>query len=679
METMTLNWGILAPGKIAHEFARGIADSRSGQLVAVGSRQSEKARAFGAEYGVDAARCYGSYDDLLADPTVQAIYIALPNHLHAEWTVRCARAGKHVLCEKPLATNYAEAMVVIEEVRRCGVFLMEAFMYRCHPQIARLLQLIHDEQAIGQLRHIQATFSFNMGPQYTNIRLSNPAAGGGIMDVGCYTASIARLLAGSEPSKVAGVAQIGDISRVDELATASLLFPTGAVATLTCGTQAAADHELRLWGSSGSIRLPSPWCRCPGVGQIFVYRNGQSEPEVITVAAPSNIYAIEADLVADCIAAGRTQAPSPCMTWADSLGNMALLDSWRAAAGLEFDNEKPAVLVSAPATLRVDPPAGMTAMPYGQITGVTKPISRLVLGSIPLVNRGLPLACALLDTFVAAGGTTLDTAQSYGQGATDRILGQWMAMRGNREQIVIIGKGVHPRGYGPRVTPTAITSDLCDSLGWLQTDYIDLYFLHRDDTSQPVGPIMDTLNEHRAAGRIRAFGASNWTARRIAEANAYAEAHGLVGFVASSPNFTLAVPNDVPWPGCVSVSMGDGSELDWYRATRFPLFSWSSMAQGFFSGYYTPDDTSAKDMVRCWYSVGNWERLRRATELGRTRQATASQVALAYVLHQSFPTFALTGPATIEELRITLDGLRVSLTPAEMQWLNLEVQDRPDA
>ena len=139
---------------------------------------------------------YQGYDALLADPAIDAVYISLPNHLHAEWTIRCAEAGKHILCEKPLTVNYQEAVPVIEAVRKHDVFMMEAFMYRCHPQTARLAELIRSG-AIGQVRVIQAHFSYNMhGPQ-NNIRQQNAAAGGGIMDVGCYTASMSRLIAGA--------------------------------------------------------------------------------------------------------------------------------------------------------------------------------------------------------------------------------------------------------------------------------------------------------------------------------------------------------------------------------------------------------------------------------------------------------------------------------------------------
>jgi predicted dehydrogenase len=330
-----LQWGIMGTGKIAEVFAKGIAGSQTGTLVAVGSRTQESAERFGAQY--DVPRRHPSYEALIADPEVQAIYISMPNHIHAEWAIRCAEADKHILCEKPLTVNHAEAVTVIEAIRKHDVFMMEAFMYRCHPQTAKLKELI-TQQVIGEVRLIQSNFSYNMGPNYENIRMRNDVAGGGIMDVGCYTASMARLIAGSEPEEVVGVAHIGPISRVDERATASLKFPGGIVASLACGTQVSVDSELRIWGSAGHIRVPNPWFPGETGNKILVHKAGESAPTEVLVEGGSALYAIEADTVARYLDA--RQAPSPCMTWEDSLGNMATLDAWRRAVGLVFDVEK---------------------------------------------------------------------------------------------------------------------------------------------------------------------------------------------------------------------------------------------------------------------------------------------------------------------------------------------------
>ena len=332
--TDRLRWGILATGKIAGTFAKGVAASRTGVNAAVGSRTMESAERFGVEHNIQ--RRHGSYQELLDDPEVDAIYISLPNHMHAEWTVKCARAGKHILCEKPFTVNLAEAEAVIEIVRQSGVFLMEAFMYRCHPQTARLATLLRDG-AVGDVRLIQANFCYNMGPSYENIRLSNPAAGGGIMDVGCYTVSMARLVAGEEPVSVTGDGVIGDISRVDEQAVASLRFPSGAVANLACATQVSADSELRIWGSAGNIRVPNPWFPGESNSRIILQRSGSDASEEL-VNSDVPLYAVEADTVAAGV--NGQEAPPPCMTWQDTLNNMRVLDAWRKQAGLVFDVEK---------------------------------------------------------------------------------------------------------------------------------------------------------------------------------------------------------------------------------------------------------------------------------------------------------------------------------------------------
>jgi predicted dehydrogenase len=326
--------GASSGGEVRRDLRQGIAASQTGTLAAIGSRTQESADRFGDEYNVP--RRHASYEALLADPEVDVVHISLPNHLHAEWTVRCAEAGKHILCEKPFTVNHAEAVRTLEAVKRHDVFFMEAFMYRCHPQTARLAQLLA-EKAIGEVRLIQCNFCYNMGPGYENIRMRRDVAGGGIMDVGCYTVSMARLVAGAEPDQVTGAAHIGPISRVDEQATASLRFPSGAVANLACATQVATDNDLRVWGSEGSIRVPNPWFPGESGNKIVVQRADEKTPEEIMVDGGAPLYAIEADTVARHL--GARQAPPPCMTSDDTLGNMAALDAWRRAVGLAFDGE----------------------------------------------------------------------------------------------------------------------------------------------------------------------------------------------------------------------------------------------------------------------------------------------------------------------------------------------------
>jgi aryl-alcohol dehydrogenase-like predicted oxidoreductase len=222
-------------------------------------------------------------------------------------------------------------------------------------------------------------------------------------------------------------------------------------------------------------------------------------------------------------------------------------------------------------------------MKYGRVEGIDKPVSRLVQGTLMLSTDDLEANIEFLDGIRALGCNSFDTAQIYGNGEAERTLGAWMDLRGNRSDVFILSKGGHHNADRRRVTVFDIASDLFDSLARLKTDYIDLYLLHRDDPGVPVGPLVEALNEHTSEGRIRAFGGSNWSVNRILEANLYARNHGLMPFVASSPNFSLAVRKEEIWEGCLSISGPRGAEeRAWYRQSQMPVFTWSSLAQGFF-------------------------------------------------------------------------------------------------
>ena len=319
------------------------------------------------------------------------------------------------------------------------------------------------------------------------------------------------------------------------------------------------------------------------------------------------------------------------------------------------------------------------AMRYGSIPGVGDRVSRLVLGSMVLSTEPerFDNACRLLDRFVAAGGTTVDTARIYAHGTSEEAFGQWLARSGRRADMVIVGKGAHhdTETLERRVTPAAIHADIQGSLRAMGLETIDIYILHRDNLEVEVGPIVEALNAEVDAGRIKAFGGSNWTHQRITEANAFARVKNLRPFMVSSPNLALAVPNEPMWMECVSIA-GDEEAQAWYRRTGMPVFAWSSQARGFFSGRFRPDLTEgatqdAENVIRTYYSTDNWERYRRADELAEQKGATLRQVALAWVLHQPFDVYALIGPATVAELDDCLGALDLELTAEEVAWLNL--------
>lgn len=305
-------------------------------------------------------------------------------------------------------------------------------------------------------------------------------------------------------------------------------------------------------------------------------------------------------------------------------------------------------------------------MLYHQFSALPLPASGLVLGTAGMSSSNAATACAVLDAFVDGGGTLIDTARIYARGESEAIVGNWLVSRDLRANVLVESKGCHPRGDEARVSKDALDDDLTRSLAALRTDAIDLYLLHRDDPSVPVGEIVDWLAEHRRGGRMRAYGGSNWSPARVDAANAYARAHGLAPFAAVSNNLSLGVAKAPMWKGCLSV---DAAALRWHLATQTPNLAWSSQAHGFFSGRFTPADRGHADVVRVYYSAENWERLRRAQRLGAQRGLIAIQIACTYVLSQAFPSLAIVGPATVDELHSSLAAADVKLTDAELAWL----------
>jgi aryl-alcohol dehydrogenase-like predicted oxidoreductase len=323
-------------------------------------------------------------------------------------------------------------------------------------------------------------------------------------------------------------------------------------------------------------------------------------------------------------------------------------------------------------------------MEYRTLDGIPAKLSRIVQGTIPVSSDNQEASNALLDAVWEHGGRTFDTAHGYGGGKAERGLGAWIASRGVRDEVVILGKGAHPYEGRKRVTPEDITSDLHESLERLGVDVIDLYVLHRDDTDVPVGPIVEILNEHQQAGKIRQFGGSNWTTARIEEANAYAAEHGLTPFTVSSPNFSLAPQAVAPWEGCLSISGPEGAaERQWYVDHQMPIFPWSSLAGGFFSGRFRRDNLDSftenldKLAVKSYAFEENFQRLDRVQEVADRYGVSVPQVALAWVIDQPMEVFPLVGSRTGEEFAANAEALKLKLSPAEIAWLDLQTDERP--
>jgi predicted dehydrogenase len=336
--TQTLAFGVMGTGNIASQFAGGVRDARRSRIVAAASRQQATADAFAARFALPAA--YGDYQRLLDDPAVQAVYIALPNHLHHEWTIRALQAGKHVLCEKPLACTAGQAGEMVDAARRSGRKLVEAFMYRTHPLIPAVQQQIA-AGAIGQVKAIRTSFCFRVRKVESNVRFRPEMAGGGLMDVGCYCIDFSRLMGRGDVQQATVLAQRHETG-VDDLAVGVLRLSSGVLATFTCGMTVQADNTATICGDEGSIEIPVPW-KPPVLGAEYALvratpprMDGMTQDgpvrQLFRVNADRPLYALEADAFAQHVLEGA----APAISEADSLANMRVLDQLRGQAGLGY-------------------------------------------------------------------------------------------------------------------------------------------------------------------------------------------------------------------------------------------------------------------------------------------------------------------------------------------------------
>jgi D-xylose 1-dehydrogenase (NADP+, D-xylono-1,5-lactone-forming) len=320
---MSVRWGVLGPGRISHAFLRGVAQSDRTTAVAVASRSLERARAAAAEFGLP--RAYGSYAALLDDADVDAVYIGLPNGRHAEWTIAAAKAGKHVLCEKPLGADPAEVASMIEAAEQHGVLLAEAFMYRFHPRTRRLAELLADG-AIGAPRLVRSAFGFRLDDP-ADIRFSAELAGGALQDVGCYAVSLARLVFGAAPSEVSAVARWTP-SGVDETLVGTLDYTGGGLAQVAASMAIAYHMNAQIVGTEGVIEVPDPFLPARGEPAVLRLIPDGAEPTVIESPNPDQ-YMAEAERFAAVVEAGpeACAAGVPEMPLAESADNAATIDA----------------------------------------------------------------------------------------------------------------------------------------------------------------------------------------------------------------------------------------------------------------------------------------------------------------------------------------------------------------
>ena len=324
----TLRWGIIGPGRIAPRLVRGLAANPRGELVAVASRDASRAATFAATHGI--ARSFGAYEDLLADPDIDVVYIALPNHLHAPWAIRALEAGKHVLCEKPLALTAEDVDAIIAASERAGRVAAEAFMYLHHPQIIRTVELARSG-ALGSLELVNGTFSFFLDHP-GDPRVEPTMGGGSLWDVGCYPVSLARRIAGEEPDGLSAFARFDDRG-VDQTFLGQLRFPGGLLAQFDCGFAAPDRERVEIVGSEATLVLDAPFLPEPDgpPPRVTMWRGRESTPVPVDSL---DQYAAEVEDLTGVILDGRV----PHVTLESSRGNTATLVELdrlaRASAGI---------------------------------------------------------------------------------------------------------------------------------------------------------------------------------------------------------------------------------------------------------------------------------------------------------------------------------------------------------
>ena len=312
-----MRWGLLSTAMINRDIAAAAAGSEDADIVAVASRELPRAEAHAKEIG--AQRAYGSYDELLADPDLDAIYVSLPNSLHVEWSMRALEAGKHVLCEKAFACRAADAESAFDAADRNGRLLTEGFMWRHHPQVTQLLELIAGG-AIGEVRALCASFSGAVfGPH--DIRLQPELDGGALTDVGCYCLHGLRALAG-EPERVYAEQRVGPTG-VDLVMSATMRFPGGVVGAFDCGLELPERARLEVVGDTGTIVLPDPWLAEQAVLELT--RDGETEQ---IVGESANAYRLELE---DLAAAAHGER-EPLVGRADVVGQARAIEALLASA-----------------------------------------------------------------------------------------------------------------------------------------------------------------------------------------------------------------------------------------------------------------------------------------------------------------------------------------------------------
>ena len=661
-----IKWGILGTGAIAKAFADALQETE-GELVAVASQSLQRAEDFSKSYNCTAIE---GYQSLISLPEVEAIYVATPHTSHFELSAECLRNKKAVLCEKPMTINATETMALIDISRKNNTLLMEAFMYKIHPQTQQVMKVIQEN--LTSPLSIRAEFCFSVDVPESHRLVNKELGGGSILDIGCYPMSISRHAVGAvngknfmNPVSIEGQGELNS-QGIDLNASAKLVFEDGSLAEIKSATNLSSASDVEISDGKTTVVLNQPW-HCGEFterkSQITLKKSNGDE-ESIDITTDKGLYALEIDHFSENLKNHNTE--SDLIPHNDSHGNMIALDTWRKELKVVYDEDRgerrqlPIISQNTP----------RESLPTLSIPGLDKELSRIVFGCDNQSDTNH--AFAMFDHFYSKGGNVFDTAYIYNNGKSDFYLGSWMESRNLRDEVVVLGKGAHT----PDCLPEKIRPQLEETLSRMSTSYLDIYCLHRDNESLPVEGFIDTLNDLKNEGLIKVFGASNWSLERFKEANEYAEKEGKEGFTILSNNFSLAHMNNPVWPGCFSCS--EDEYVNYLKEKQIAIFPWSSQARGFFldsqefSGAAHVADPNREEQERVWGSEDNLERRSRCFELASNKSVDPIQMALAFVLNQEFPSFPLIGPRNFFETESSLEATKIELSLEETSWLNLK-------
>ena len=661
-----IKWGILGTGAIAKAFADALQETE-GELVAVASQSLERAEDFSKPYNCSAIE---GYQSLISLSEVEAIYVATPHTSHFELSAECLKNKKAVLCEKPMTINATETMALINMSRKNNTLLMEAFMYKIHPQTQKVMKVIQEN--LTSPLNIRAEFCFAVDVPESHRLVNKELGGGSILDIGCYPMSISRHAVGAvngknfmNPVSIDGQGELNS-QGIDLNASAELVFEDGSIAEVKSATNLSSASDVEISDGETTIIINQPW-HCGEFtnrkSQITI-RKSNGDQETIDITTDKGLYALEIDHFSENLRNQKTE--SYLIPHNDSHGNMIALDTWRKALKVVYDEDRgerrqlPIISQETP----------RESLPTLTIPGLDKELSRIVFGCDNQSDTNH--AFAMFDHFYSKGGNVFDTAYIYNNGKSDFYLGSWIESRNLRDEVVVLGKGAHT----PDCMPEKIRPQLEETLSRMSTTYLDIYCLHRDNESLPVEGFIDTLNELKNEGLIKVFGASNWSLDRFKQANEYAEKEGKDGFTILSNNFSLAYMNNPVWPGCFSCS--EDEYVNYLKEKQIAIFPWSSQARGFFlesqefSGAAHVADPNREEQERVWVSEDNLERRSRCFELASKKSVDPIQMALAFVLNQNFPSFPLIGPRNFFETESSLEATKIELSFEETSWLNLK-------